>query len=286
MLLVTLGDLLLDVIVRLRAPLAPGADARGETRAGPGGQAANVAAWAARLGARARLVAARARDDGGIVAEAGLRRRGVEVVGPTLDGHAGVVVSIVGADGERSMLTDRGVAPRLAAGGLDPAWFAGCDRLHLSGYSLMRSPIDGAAARAAALARAGGARVSVDLSSWSVIADFGPERLRADLEALAPDVLFANEAERDALGGDLPGACTVLKRGPRGCTVTCEGARVDLPAPAVRAVDSTGAGDALAAGFLLGRTIAEGADLGLRAAGECLARLGAMPEPRDGDGPP
>jgi sugar/nucleoside kinase (ribokinase family) len=288
MLLVALGDLLLDVVVRLRAPLAPGADARAETRTGPGGQAANVAAWAARLGARARLVAARAGDDGGTLAEAGLRRRGVEVVGPTLDGHAGVVVSIVGADGERSMLTDRGIAPDLAPDALDPAWFEGCDRLHLSGYSLMRSPIDAAAGRAAAMARAAGARVSVDLSSWSVIAEFGAGRLRTRLEELAPDVVFANESEREALGGDLPGSCTVLKRGPRGCTIACGGTRVDLPAPTARVVDSTGAGDALAAGLLLGPSLEEGAELGLRAAGECLARLGAMPLPwaRDGEDPP
>jgi sugar/nucleoside kinase (ribokinase family) len=278
MLVVTLGDLLLDVVVRLSAPLATGADARAESRTGPGGQAANVAAWAARLGARARLVAARAGDDGGALAEAGLRRRRVEVVGPRLDGHAGVVVSIVAADGERSMLTDRGVAPGLAAGDLDPGWLDGAGRLHLSGYSLMRSPIDGAAERAAALARAAGARVSVDLSSWSDIAAFGPERLLARLEAIAPDVVFANESEREALGAPPPSPWLVLKRGPRGCLVRREGATVlDVPAPEVEVVDSTGAGDAFAAGFLVGATPEEGAALGRRAAAECLGRLGAMP---------
>ena len=157
MLVVTLGDLLLDVVVRLDGPLALGADTRGETRTAPGGQAANVAAWAAHLGARARLVAARARDDGRALAEAGLRRHGVEVAGPELDGRCGVVVSIVAADGERSMLSDRGVSPELAPEDVDPAWLAGCDRLHLSGYSLMRAPIDAAAGRAVALARAAGA---------------------------------------------------------------------------------------------------------------------------------
>ena len=69
----------------------------------------------------------------------------------------------------------------------------------------------------------------------------------------------------------------MLKRGARGCVVTAGATVLDLPAPPARAVDSTGAGDALAAGFLVGATLEEGARLGLRAAAECLGRLGAMP---------
>ena len=64
----TLGDLLLDVIVRLEQPLAPGADATARTTLSPGGQAANVAAWVAALGGSARVVAKRGDDDGGRLA--------------------------------------------------------------------------------------------------------------------------------------------------------------------------------------------------------------------------
>src|SRR5579859_4124562 len=113
MLVCTLGDLLLDVVVRLARPLVAGSDAVARTVVSPGGQAANVAAWAVSLGARGRCVAARGDDDGGRLAVAGLERRGVEVVGPALPGANGVVVSLVSPDGDRTMASDRGVAPDL-----------------------------------------------------------------------------------------------------------------------------------------------------------------------------
>ena len=118
--LCTLGDLLLDVIVRLEQPLEPGPDAAALTRTGAGGQAANVAAWAASLGAEARFVGKRGEDPAASLAAGELARNGV-------------VVSIVGKDGERAMASDRGVAPTLSADELEPAWFDGCTNLHLSG---------------------------------------------------------------------------------------------------------------------------------------------------------
>src|SRR5436305_604353 len=81
MLIVCLGDLLLDVIVRLDEPLAPGADAVAVTHAGAGGQAANVAAWAAELGAEARFVGKRGADAAGRLAEEEFRARGVGCLG-------------------------------------------------------------------------------------------------------------------------------------------------------------------------------------------------------------
>jgi sugar/nucleoside kinase (ribokinase family) len=133
-----LGDLLLDVVVRLDHALSPGDDATAKTIAGAGGQAANVAAWSAALGARARLVACRADDHAGRLVLADVAARGVEVVGPVLAGATGTVVSLVGPDGDRTMASDRGIAPALAAGVLNPAWFAVAGALHLSGYSHMR----------------------------------------------------------------------------------------------------------------------------------------------------
>ena len=108
---VTLGDLLLDVIVRLTQPLAEGADADAVTQLGTGGQAANVAAWIAELGGEARFVGKRADDEAGRTAAAGLERYGVEVRGPVVSGRTGTVVSLVGVDGARTMASDRGVSP-------------------------------------------------------------------------------------------------------------------------------------------------------------------------------
>ena len=143
---------------------------------------------------------------------AGLERYGVEVCGPVVEGRTGTVVSLVSEDGSRTMASDRGVSPELDVDELDPAWLDGCELLHLPGYSLLRSPIDAAALRAAELAP----RVSVDLSSWSAIRDFGPERFRERLEALRPDVVFANEDEERILGGPIECGTWILKLGPGG----------------------------------------------------------------------
>ena len=266
--LCTLGDLLLDVIVRLAQPLAGGTDATAETRAGAGGQAANVAAWAAELGADARFVGKRADDEAGRLVTQELERRRVAVLGPAVRGRNGVVVALVGPDGDRAMATDRGAAPTLSAEDLEHSWFDGCAHLHLSGYSVMSSPIDGAALHAAQLVRAGGGSVSVDLASVSVIRGFGAERLRARLAELAPNVVFANEQELEALGAEPSAEVLVVKRGARGFSV---GGREYAAAPA-DVVDTTGAGDALAAGFIVG-----GAALAAETAARCIARLGAMP---------
>jgi ribokinase len=268
--LVTIGDALLDVVVRLGEALEDGADASAETIASAGGQAANVAAWAVALGADARCVAKRGDDPAGHVVSAELERRGVELAGP-VEGRNGVVVSLVAGDGERTMAADRGAAPQLSPDDLDPEWFA-CDRLHISGYALLAAPIDAAAQHAAALARTNGAQVSVDLSAWTRIRKHGPRRFREQLERLAPDVIFANEAEWEIVGAAYGLARTaVVKRGARGVRVLGE-SPADLPATTGPVVDATGAGDALAAGFLVG-----GPELAADAAARCVAKLGALP---------
>jgi sugar/nucleoside kinase (ribokinase family) len=268
MLLCALGDLLLDVIVRLRAPIAGGDDTSADTRVGAGGQAANVAAWAASLGAEARFVGKRASDAAGRLVEDELRRRGVDLVGPVVEGRNGVVVSLVGADGNRTMASDRGVAPQLRPEELDMRWFLGSSWLHLSGYSLLRSPIDEAGAKAAGAVRVQGGRVSVDLASASLIREYGAERLVARLRLLAPDVVFANDDELAAVGDAVPATTVVRKRGADGIVVDGRA----LPALPAEVVDSTGAGDALAAGYIVG-----GPELALEAAARCVAQLGAMP---------
>ena len=275
---VTLGDVLLDVVVRLDEPLAPGDDVRARTRTGAGGQAANVAAWAASLGAQARCIAKRGDDAAGELVARELAGHGVELVGPVGAGATGVVVSLVGADGDRSMASDRGVAPDFAPDELDAAWLDGCDVLHLSGYALLREPVSHTALLAARIAREQGARVSVDVAAWTEIRTFGPVRFRELLDVLAPDVLFATEAEWEMLGGAYLTAPTgVIKRGARGIVVVTEDARLDLASVEADVVDTTGAGDALAAGFLLGGSLEEAARRGLDAAARCVSNVGSLP---------
>jgi sugar/nucleoside kinase (ribokinase family) len=272
-LICALGDLLLDVVVGLREPLPRDGEAGAVTRIGAGGQAANVAAWAVELGAEARFVGKRANDAAGRLVTDEVAGRGVEVVGPVVDGRTGVVVSLAEPGGLRSMASDRGVAPELRAEELEMAWFRGSDVLHLSGYSLFVSPIDQAGAKAVGAVRQQGGRISIDLSSAEAIRAFGPQRFRERLRQLEPDVIFATEAELDALGDDVGAFARVRKRGAMGMAVEEDGRVTELPAAAAaEVVDSTGAGDALAAGFLVG-----GPELGLAAAARCVAKLGAMP---------
>jgi sugar/nucleoside kinase (ribokinase family) len=97
----------------------------------------------------------------------------------------------------------------------------------------------------------------------------GGDGFRALVERLEPDVVFANEDEDAGFGGRLPGAVWILKRGERGCSFDGD-ERAALPVREV--VDTTGAGDALAAGWILG-----GPGLALEAAARCIQRLGSMP---------
>jgi ribokinase len=258
-----LGDAHLDVVVSARWPVAEETDTPATTAVGVGGQAANVAAWVVALGGSARLIAARGNDLAARLVTDELARRGVELVGPVLDGRTGVVVSLTDHGAGRSMLTDRGVGPSLTAGSLRPEWLDGCDWLHLPAYSLVTEPVSSAALAAAERAP----RLSVDLSSTAAMQAFGVARFAELLGRLRPDVIFGTEAEASLVGG-IAGSELVVKLGARG--VRAGGAV--FPALPTRPVDSTGAGDAFAAGYLVG-----GVELGLQAAARAVATMGAMP---------
>jgi sugar/nucleoside kinase (ribokinase family) len=248
--------------------MAVGGDTDAEIVLSAGGQAANVAAWASALGASARFIGKRGADEAGRLARERLEAVGVEVLGPET-GRNGVICSLVSPDGERSMAADRGTAVDLAADEVEPIWLDGCNHLFVSGYALLREPVRGAAFRAVELARGHGAAVSVDLATWSVIRDAGPEDFREAVTALGADVVFATEDEERIVGGKLPGVMWILKRGAGGVSFDGDERAAE---PVETVVDSTGAGDALAAGWIVG-----GPELALEAAARCVGRLGSMP---------
>jgi ribokinase len=278
-----LGDAHLDVVVRRLGPVADDTDTPSQTVLGVGGQAANVAAWVAALGGQSRLIYARATDLAAGLVGAELAGRGVQLAGPVVDGRTGVVVSLSDGGRSRSMLTDRGVGPQLAVASLDESWLDGCTWLHLPAYSLVRDPVSAAARAAAAAAAKRSARLSIDLSSTAALAEFGVARFVGLLAALRPDLILGTEAEMALLEtallettppGGLPGlpgldlAERVVKLGAAGVRI----AGRMYPAEPADAVDSTGAGDAFAAGYLLG-----GVSLGLTAAARAVATMGGMP---------
>jgi ribokinase len=262
-----LGDAHLDVVTLVSWPLAEETDTPASTTVSVGGQAANVAAWVTALGGSSRLIAARGTDLAAGLVTAELERRGVQLVGPVIGGDTGVVVSLSDGGQRRSMLTDRGVGTQLAASEFAAHWLDDCQWLHLPAYSLTSEPVRGAALAAASSAAARSVPVSIDLSSTAAIEAYGTERFRAVIDGLRPDVIFGNAAEAALLGGVLEDR-VIVKLGPAG--VRAQGRH--YPALPAVAVDSTGAGDAFAAGYLLG-----GIDLGLAAAARAVAKMGAMP---------
>ncbi|MDX6618845.1 MAG: hypothetical protein QOK36_1231 [Gaiellales bacterium] len=275
---VTLGDLLLDVVVRLEAPPAPDDDVPAAIALVPGGQAANVAAWVCWLGGEARLVARRAGDATGHLISAEIERFGVELSGPVIaGGTTGTVVALVAPNGARTLASDRGAAGELGPDDVDEGMLEGGDVLHVAGYTLLRDAGVRAAVLLAEAARRYGARVTVDLSTAHGIERLGPGEMRRRVLALAPDVVFANEAEAAVFGEPLAGEW-VVKRGALGCTVEQGGTVVAHAAVEVEGVvDTTGAGDAFAAGYLLAREPRAGAQRAQAAAARCVTRVGALP---------
>ena len=269
------GDVMLDVLVSTQGPLRADDDTPAAITVGAGGQAANVAAWVCALGGRARLYGPRTSDAAGQVMEAQLVARGIQLYADPRGGRCGTVVSLV-TSGQRTLASDPGdlswVDDRLA----DPAWLTGAHWLHVSGYLLLRAPDPALVIRAAEVARRLGARVTVDLASAGMIEAYGGLAFRGLVDRLHPAVVFGNVSEWDAVGGS-PGelsADAVVKRGPLGCTFVLGGvptSRAVVPGSGPVA-DVTGAGDALAAGYLVG-----GPGMAMAAAARCVAQTGAQP---------
>jgi len=295
--LVAVGDLVVDVVVRLQEPPAGRSDRAGagsvvvnlgsDTPATvthrQGGSAANVCVAAARLGMAARFVGQVGDDPNGRWLVDSLRAAGVDPA-VRAAGRTGSVVVLCHADGERSMITDRGASTDLA--GVEPAWLKGVRALHLPLYTLAADPLRSTALELADAARSTGALVSLDLSSTALLAALGPAALNGLVARLAPHVVFANRDEAAwvaaaAAGIVPPTAVGVEKRGPEAALVAVPGRPpVAVPAlPIGPVADSTGAGDAFAAGWLAaslaGADPVEATAGGHRAAVDRLAVLGS-----------
>lgn len=278
---VVLGDVMTDVTARVAQPIAHGTDTPARIAVGGGGSAANTAAWLGWLGVPVALVACVGDDAFGRAAEDDLRAAGVT---PRLAVAAGVAtgtcVVLVDPGGERSMLPDPGANAHLAEGDLPPDALAAGGHLHVSGYALVRPGTRATAVAALAAARAAGMTTSVDAASAAPLARAGAAVVReamrgADLVLATLDegeVLCATR-DPEAIAASLlvHHREVLLKLGADGARWRCArgaGARAPAAAPPGPPIDTTGAGDAFAAGWLAARLEgAEPADALARACG-------------------
>ena len=297
--MVLLGDVMTDLVARLDGPLVPASDSPARISSWGGGASANTASWLAGLGARAVLLGRIGGDEAGRAAVEGLRAAGVEVrcaVDPRR--ATGMVIVLVEPGGERTMVPDPGANAALKPGDLPGEAFAAGGHLHVSGYTLLRTGSRAAGLAALERARAAGMSVSVDAASVGPLSAVGAARFLAWIDGV--DVLFANRDEAAFLAGTdagqgadetaavgLAARCgvAVVKLGAHGALACASGGlfeRVDaVRLAAGTPVDTTGAGDAFAAGFLYGRLTGRGLREALRAgcalAAEAVGSVGARP---------
>ncbi|MGY1804471.1 carbohydrate kinase family protein [Blastococcus sp. SYSU D00922] len=286
---VVVGDVATDVVAVLSGEPAPGSDRPATIRSRGGGAGANVAAHLAHLGARVSLVGCVGDDAPAAGLAAELTAAGVDLRLRTVPGTAtGTIVSLVEPGGQRSMLADRGANLALRPEDV-PAPEPG-QHLHLSGYTLLDDGPRAAGLAALRAALDAGCTVSLDPASTGPLTRYGVDRWLADTAGAT--LLLPNVDEARVLTGcaDPADAARALVHRHRIVAVSlgADGALwasgdvlVHRPAHPTDVVDTTGAGDAFAAGLLAAWLGAPGTDpgkaldAGLALAAEVVRRPGA-----------
>ncbi|WP_374050344.1 carbohydrate kinase family protein [Streptomyces roseicoloratus] len=290
--LLVVGDVVTDVVARHRTPLAPATDTAAEIRTLPGGAGANVACWAVRSGCAEVRLLARVGTDSAVWHDRELRRAGVRpLLVPDEEVPTATVIALVGADAERTFLTDSGAALRLSPGDWSPDLLDGVARVHLSGYLFFAERSRGTAGRVLRDAGAAGVPVSVDPASAGFLTEHGAEAFlssTAGAECLLPN---ADEARLLSGHADPAAAAAALSRrfplvavtlGADGAVLAADGrVTAKVPAPPARPVDTTGAGDAFTGAFLAARLAgaepARAAEAGCRAGARAVGSVGGRP---------
>ncbi len=268
--------------------------AMGSARETSGGSAANSMSGIAAMGGQAGFIGQVARDQLGMIFQHDMRALGVHFDTPPIDVGlpTGRCLILVTPDAQRTMNTCPGASHELKAETLDEALIRDARILYLEGYLFGPEQPRQAMMRAIDIAHAAGNQVAFTLSESVVIAG-RKDAFTQMIDGGGIDLLFANEDEVRQLTGaaDLDGAIAALSpkipalvvtRGAAGALAVEGGKRTDVPAISVQeVVDTTGAGDLFAAGFLAARAKGHGIDrqliTGGIAAAEIISHFGARP---------
>jgi len=290
------GDVINDTVAKTAAPLVADADNPAVIRGRPGGSAANQAAWMARLGLDV-VFAGRVGAADAAFHRRQLARFGVE---PQLAADesavTGAIVVLVGPDGERTMITDRGANLRLSPGDVPAALLDDVALLHLTGYSFFAPRPRAAVLGLISEASRRGVPFTVDPGSAAFLRQLEPGAFLGWTKGAA--VCFPNWDEAVVLAGpgDDPSltatalarnyGAIVLKLGAEGAVLAVADAPpVRIPAWPAEVRDTTGAGDAFCAGFLAawlaGASLAEAGTAAAKAAALAVTALGGRPDAPD-----
>jgi sugar/nucleoside kinase (ribokinase family) len=260
-----------------------------------GGSAGNTAAGMAALGLKVAYAGQVADDQLGAIYAHDIKAQGIDFIVAPRGGIGATATSLilVTPDAQRTMNTFLGATQRLELGHFDPAIAAEASILYLEGYLWDPELPRAAMVEAMAAARAAGRKVALTLSDTFVVDRQGDD-FRQLLTEGRIDILFGNEAELiamtgaadftaavDAMAGQVP--LLVATHGEQGAMAVRGAERAQVPAePIQRLVDTTGAGDLFAAGFLAGEVRGLGLEASLRlgaiAAAEVIQHYGARPE--------
>lgn len=278
------GDVGLDISAKLAGPIL-GHDARASITVNPGGAGGNTAAWLARQDVTVSLIARVGADQAGRTARSELTAAGIDcrfVVDPQLPTCC--VVALLDAQGERTMLADRGANAALSPQDIVLPEVSGRRHLHLSGYVLLDDGSRPAGIAALHSARRAGWTTSVDpQAAVHIEAAGGDTFLRW---AAGADLLLPNDGEIRALGGvaaalEHVGAVVVTHGSDGASWYTDADHPVSVPSPIRHEVDCTGAGDAFNAGllalWLAGGSPQAALTAGVAAGTEAAGRIGARP---------
>jgi ribokinase len=256
---VVLGDVMLDVIVRRLAPLAPTSDTPSRIRVARGGSGASLAVALATSGHEVVYIGAAGQDGAATIVRDALRSAKVTVQLESVAAPTGTVVSLVGDDGQRAMLTDRGANSLLSESFVLGRLAVPFDHLHVSGYVLLDPATRAIGVAALALANERRRTTSVDVCSVAPLRQMTPEVFL--VAASGASKLFANEEEALVLTGasDVEDALeflaarfheVVITRGAQGATAAVGETRTRVSAHDVTVLDTTGAGDAATGTYL------------------------------------